>query len=142
MPLNREQARDEIASMLKEAADSLGQDGLLVLWPDSNKDTPTTKTPWARVDIVHQTTSQRALAGADSQRRYTSIGLVTVQIFTPAGDGLKLSDEYSSSLAQAYRGKTSPNGVWFRDVTCQEIGLSGVWYQVNLVATFEYGEIA
>jgi hypothetical protein len=39
-----------------------------------------------------------------------------------------------------FQGKSTPGGVWFRDVRLLETDAEGHWSQVNVVADFTYDE--
>jgi hypothetical protein len=98
---------------------------------------------WLRV--ARQTVLQRQanIAGADLVRKYTTRGLLSIQVFAPM---LQInSARYCCSLAQlaqrAYRGVTTPNGVWFRDVTVKELPADGRYYRCNVVSDFQYDEV-
>lgn len=105
--------------------------------PDSSK-------YWARLSIQTVFEEQTALAGNDGKRRYTASGLVFVQIFCPKS--ISNSGEVGRKLAEiarnAYRGKTTPNKVWFRNVRINELSPENLFYRFNVVAEFEYDETA
>ena len=102
--------------------------------------------PWAHIIVRHNTGNVRGIGGfAPSRRRTTKTGLVTVQIFTPlkadnVGAGTELSENLADIAKDAFEGHTTTNCVIFRDVVPQEVGPDGPWYQVNVLANFEYDE--
>lgn len=97
---------------------------------------------WARVVVKHASSNQRSL-GVPGQRIFTRRGVVTVQIFVPAGkQGLVLADRLGKVVADAFEGEeTSTGNVWFRNVTYREVGVDNGWFQVNAVAEFEYDAV-
>lgn len=105
--------------------------------PDSSK-------YWARVSIQTVFEEQTALAGSDTKRRYTASGLVFVQIFCPKS--ISNSGEIGRKLAEiarkGYRGKSTPNKVWFRNVRINELSPENLFNRLNVVAEFEYDETA
>lgn len=140
------QARDEILELFKAAWDTTG---LGVVYDDAPTDTPTRAelanenvTGWARATVRHALGQQSSLAnGTDGKRRYIREGNFIVQIFTPAGTGLRTADQYAKVVADALEGQETPGGVWFRNVSYREVGRDGPWYQTNVSATFQYDEV-
>ena len=94
-------------------------------------------TEWARVTVRHNTGGNDALGN----RLRARAGIVTVQVFTTFGDGLSTSDALAKVATDAFHGKSTSGGVWFRNVRLNEIGRDGKWFQVNVVADFEYNEV-
>lgn len=135
------EARDVSLGLLRTAwlADSTSQD-IPLLWWDTAQDPPSNGA-WARVTMRHGEAFQATLAGETGSRRFTRTGVITVQIFTPTGDGLELSDSLAIIAARAYEGVTTDNGVWFRNVRANEVGQDGKYFQTNVFADFEYDEV-
>lgn len=94
---------------------------------------------WARVTVRHATGEQRSM-GTAGGRIFTRYGIVTIQIFVPTGkQGLVLADRLGKVAVDAFEGEeTSTGNVWFRNVTYREVGVDGNWFQVNVIAEFEY----
>lgn len=94
---------------------------------------------WARIMVRHLDGEQRTI-GATDGRVFSRHGLVTVQVFVPAGkQGLVLADRLGKVAADAFEGKeTAVGAVWFRNVAYREVGVDGAWFQVNVTAEFEY----
>lgn len=147
MSLTITEARDEILALLKAAWDAGSpSQGLTLMYPDvkiskpeaaSNGEAPA----WARAQVQHASGSQATLANHEGQSRFRRSGIVTVQIFTPFGTGLVLADQLATIVKNAFEGVQTPSGVIFRDVTPNEIGEDGPWFNVNVLAQFEYDEI-
>lgn len=141
----RTEARDEMLALVKAVTDTVAD--LLVVWDDAKSLPPDPATPgarsltWVRVSVQHLLSEQAALAGADSQRRYERRGLITMQVFTPTGDGLATNDALATQLQEALQGVSSPSGIWFRNARANEVGQSGPWFQTNVLADFEYDSI-
>lgn len=149
MTTTRKNARDEMIGLIRTAwlADPLSDD-LVLLYSDVNDEPPAapaagTSSPpsWARVTVTHGPRGQGSLADHEGKRRYTAVGLIIIQVFTPSGNGLSISDDLCKILEDALDGAVTPSGVWFRNVRSSEIGKSGPWFQTNVVAEFEYDEI-
>lgn len=107
--------------------------------------TPDTEKHWARISIQTVGENQTSLStseGAAGQKRYTAYGLIFVQIFSPRSlnngfdKGLQLAD----IAKNAFRGKTTPGKIWFRNVRVNELEPENSFYRLNVVAEFEYDE--
>lgn len=135
------QARDEILAVFRTAwlASDTSKE-LPVKYPDV-RFTPPKSGAWAAITVQHMDGGQASLANHSGVRAYENIGTVTVQIFTESGNGQVLSDELVQLVVDSYRGTRTSSGVIFHKVRPVEVGTSGTWYQVNVVANFEYTEV-
>jgi len=140
MSLTRAEAIDEMLTVFHGAWSPTGHpvkyDNVGAISPP-----PTTTSPWARVVLRHATSEQATLSGVAGNRRFRRSGSITVQIFTPVGEGLPSDEDLPKIVQDAYEGVTTPGGVIFRSVAISEIGSDREWFQVNVVASFEYDEI-
>ncbi len=141
-------ARDEMLELFRAAwLGSPESASVLVIYPDTLADVPKgndsnrNPIPWARVSVNHYTGTQASLSGDTGRRRWRRTGDVIVQIFTPFGTGLSLSDRLSMIALAAFEGQSTPSGVWFRGVRSEEIGQDGSWFQANVIAEFTYDEV-
>ena len=136
------QARNEMLLVLKTAWDAdPTSTGLPVLYWDTEGDIPDSGA-WCRVTVRHAEGGQATLSSSTGTRRFRHRGTVIVQIFTPHNEGAMLSDDLTDIVENAYEGTTtSPGRVIFRRVRKQEIGQSGQWFQMNVLADFEYDKI-
>lgn len=141
MSLTRREAINEILTLFKTVWEAT-QDASLVKYDNVANDNvpPSTQVPWARVKVRHTTAGQASLTGALGTQRFERKGILTIQIFQPAGKGLSGATDLPKIVQDAYEG-VETNGVWFRDVVANEIGPNGDFYQTNIVALFEYDEI-
>lgn len=98
-------------------------------------------TPWARFSLRHNRGEQEALANPLGSRLFFRDGILLVQIFTPSGEGLTRSYDLAKVAADAFEGRKTPGGVWFRSVRIREVGPDGNWYQLNVTADFQYNEV-
>lgn len=141
-------ARDEVIGLIYEAwkADAITQD-LPILFQDVAAEPPTTAdgdgnpTAWARVVMLHTGGGQSSLANHQGRRRYTRRGFVSVSVFTPTSTGLSMSGSIAMILLNALEGVSTPSSVWFRNVRISEVGADGAWYQMNVLADFNYDEV-
>jgi hypothetical protein len=125
--------------MVKDAWDTTGYK---MIWDDNPGTIPTTMVPWARSTLIHVTGFQATLTDGSGRKRFRRTGFLTVQIFTPTGEGLSSADILAKLISDAFEGQSSPLGVWFRDVKTNEVGSDdGNWYQTNVVIDFEYDEV-
>ena len=135
-------ARDEIYTLLQDEwdGDVVSSPLPLVYW-DVSQDIPETASPWARATLQHFTGGQASLAGDVGQVKFQRDGTLTVQIFTPAGEGLSTADALVMIVMRAFEGRATPSGVWFRSVRINEVGINGSWFQTNVLADFTYDEV-
>lgn len=143
MPATMAQARDAILAQVKATTDTIVALAPNVIFDDTSKKVPDGQNPvptWARVTIRHQTGAQSSLSGGLGQRLFTRRGVVTIQLFTPAGKGLVEHDSIVEQLLNIFQGGTAGTGgvVWFRNPRDLEAGQDGPWHQSNVLADFEY----
>ena len=92
--------------------------------------------PYARATIR---TSLEGQSTQGRQRKFETQSFITVQVFTPVGDGHVLGRTLCKVLTDALKNATaSVNGVWFFDVVALEVGVEGALYQYNVNAIFRY----
>lgn len=101
---------------------------------------------WARCSASNVVEPQTSLSNCVEQpgnSRYTPVGVVIVQLFCPKSDATAM--EKGRLLAQvarnAFRGKTTPGKVWFRNARIHEIEPEDLFYRLNIIAEYEYDEI-
>lgn len=105
--------------MVKNALDG-AYNPSTTIWQDELEDIPVDHV--AFVVSMNHTEGRQAAFGGLSQRRWESRGFVTVEIRAPVKQGgLTLTDQLSTIMENAFRGQTTPNGVWFRDVVGREV---------------------
>lgn len=98
---------------------------------------------WARVQIRHNLGEVAGIGGpAGARQRTRKLGILTVQVFSPleAGGGLTLAENLAKVAKSAFEAVVTTNGVIFRNVRAVEVGEDGPWYQINVIAEFEYDE--
>lgn len=139
MPVTIEQARNQIYGVLQDALEASAFDDLKVLYDDTDTPPPVdVRTPWARANIRHADGNASSLGGATGKKRYTRIGLVIIQLFTPVGNGMSSSDALVGIVLNAYEQGSAADGVWFRKARPVDIGRNDGWTQTNVMAEFEY----
>lgn len=141
-------ARDEILGLFKTYwdAETPGVNGSVIPdvdWPGVGlPSVPPAAAAWARIRVKHATSRQTTF-GTTGNRRFTRPGLVSVQVFSPLdkGIGLSLAEKLAIIARDAFEGRSTATGIWFRNVRIQEIGPSDAWYQMNVIAEFQYDEL-
>lgn len=106
---------------------------------------------WARWRCQHLTGGQGSLSNAQGKRRFNRNGTLFIQVFTPLNASELAAYNTAEIVVGAYEGKTTPSGVWFRNVRIQEInngvqtgssdGSNTAWNQKNVLADFLYDQI-
>ena len=147
-----EQAHDEIIALFRTAWLAGVESATVPLtYEDVKGDQPegprtgeaASNAPWARVTVRTTQSRQASLANHAGQSNWETLGIITINIFTPAGDGLRLAHKLAKTAQEAFRGvTTSPGGIWFRNPRIEPVGQDGPWYMTNVLAEFTYDEVA
>lgn len=132
--MTSDQARDEILAIFKAAWDTTGY---IALYPDVGGKPPD-DAAWARVQTRHATGRQSSLTGGLGTKRWTQVGVLTVQVFAPQGDGMKEVYRLAELVLNAYR--DAHGSVWYRNPRMREVGTSGAFEQINVLVDFTYDE--
>lgn len=100
---------------------------------------------WVRVTIRHDPEGhgQGSLSGpAAGVVRWRRAGTVTVQCFARMDTGGRdQADQMACAVRDAFQGRATAGGVWFRKCGTREVGRDKHWYQVNATISFEYDEV-
>lgn len=119
-------------------------------YPNQDFTLPAPSDVWARWRCQHATGNQSSLANVIGRRRWNRQGSIIVQVFTPLNASELSAYNTAEIVVGAYEGKTTPSGVWFRDVRVQESNkdiAGGIaaqvngWIQRNVIADFLYNQI-
>lgn len=139
---DRTTARNEMIALFRTAwLANVDSQNVELFFSDVKKTPPDTLDAFARITVTHALGEQATLANGTGNRKFSRTGLVTIQIFTKYGEGLVLSDKLAKVAVDAFEGNTTASGIWFRNVTANEIGLTADKFQVNVTADFTYDEI-
>lgn len=133
--MNYQQAVREMFTLLNATLAPLVS---VVNYPNTAEVIPPGNASWARVSLRHVEAEQRTIVY--HAQRYENDGILTIQLFRPSGGGLG-SDTLSTPVLKALRAQFTNGGAFFKRVTAAEIGISGQWYQTNVVAQFEYDSV-
>ena len=144
--IDHQTARAQIKSLFA-AAMLAGAPELSLFYDDEPKDAPDAGRgalnvigSWVRLNIRHEDRFMAAFT-PETRKRYTATGTVTAQIFSPRGDGLKVGGDAAMVVRNAFEGQDTPGGIEFKNVRIREVGPSGTWYQINVLADFTYDEM-
>lgn len=146
--MNELLARSEMQSMLRAAWEAnagavTGGETPEIIWQGTEKnDPPSLEFPYARVSIRHLGGGQSSLGGVGN-RRFNRYGFVFVQVYVPLGirNHLTIALGLGKIAKDAFEGRSSPGGIWFRSCRVNELGSMDGWFQVNAVAEFTYDEV-
>lgn len=147
MPVaNIAEARDFMCGVIKTAwaassapAGWSGSWPPTILWPDVAGEPPKSGA-YAEVEIQHQGGGNVAI-GDSGNRRIRAKGVLTVCVFTDAGDGLTLSDYIANIVQRALEARQTPDKVQFRDVRVVDDGRVEKAYKVRVVSNIEYDRV-
>lgn len=129
--------RDKITAVTEDALLSLID---VLLYNDVDGDDEETKPKpdktaktWARLTVSFGAVP-RATVGSS---RFRQTGVAKVQIFAPKGQGAVAANDLAVLWVTQLLKATLPNGL-FKNGNTKDIGIDGVWYNVNGSVEFEY----
>lgn len=115
-------------------------DGQFPIAVDNKKfDPPNPLSKWARVNVQFNDGNQSSL-GKIGNRRFTKLGLLFVQIFTPINKGTDENDSLANSSANLFDGVRIQD-LWLYNGRIKTIGSADEYYQQNVIVEFEFEEI-
>lgn len=109
-------------------------------------DAPDTSKFWCRISMQTVNENQATLSdcvGVAGRKKYTAYGLVFIQIFCPRSNSkcFEIGQKLATLARDSFRGKATPNKVWFRNCRINEIPPEDCWERFNVIAEFEYDEL-
>lgn len=111
-----------------------------VAYDDQPFDIPNSQT-WVRFNIRHVDGDQTTM-GDPGNNRHRQLGVVTVQVFQPAGQASTDARDKAQAAIDLFIGKTV-NGIHFSKTHPREIGPDKAgFYQINVIANFRYDRLA
>lgn len=142
MPIaNTAQAYDEIFTLVAGALTEFESDGGEIVWQD-DLESIDTDTPVIGVSLQHVLGRQASLACGDGSRKWANEGLIHMRLRVPArDDGLTTLNNLVSVCVSAIRGRSTPGGVWFRNVIGREQPPKDGNSQAVVSGEFYYQEI-
>lgn len=101
---------------------------------------------WARFSkqtVTEQQVTLSTCEGLPGQRKYETAGLVFIQIFCPKSDSqaFEFGQKLATVARNAFRGKSTPGNIWFRNVRINEIEPEELYQRFNVVSEYEYNEL-
>lgn len=119
--------------------------GVVVKWQGVDTlDPPSGDTDWMRVEMTHDpaASGQASLAGESGKKRWGRRGTIMVQCFARLTAGsIDKATDMACAVRDAFQGRATDSGVWFRNCSIREVGADLSWYQVNATITFDYDEV-
>lgn len=101
------------------------------------------KVSFARFTMQPVLERQATLRDATGVQRYTSTGLIHIQVFTPRT--ADLAEEWARKLAvvarNIFRGKSFDGCIWFRNVRINNLDPEAAFIRKTMVAEYEYDEM-
>lgn len=141
-----EQARDDMFLMADTAITALS--AILTYVPEirwqgveNNNPLPASQL-WARVTKLETDEDQKYVSNSVNTRLFNHIGILSVELFGPK-TVLTIYDDLQScatNIRNAFRVKTSPNGVRYSKVRIIEVPNDNLWYKINVIIEYEYDE--
>lgn len=133
------EARDEILKHFTTQWNAQTPPVPALFYEDKTQDLPDDDDPYARITVRHNDMAQKTVGGNTGSRIFERDGVVVVQIFAPNNDGLQEADRLANIAHSAFEGqKTAEDRVDFRNVRIREVGQEGPWFQVNVIADFDW----
>lgn len=143
-------ARDSMASLLASAWAaypwaSMGlQKAPTIQWQGRDGNLPpTVNQPYLIWAANHNGAPQKGLSDEVGNRLYEGHGLLVMQAKAPLlpGTGFEVAERMAIIARNAYRGKQTPDCIWFRNARFEEVGADAGWYLFNIYVEFEYDEV-
>ena len=138
-------ARDAIYSLFQatwnaHAASIVGYSPEVRYQGIEHLDTPDPTKVWAHVGHSIVNTKQAGFSAAIA-RRYTTDGVLTVDIYAPrsASTAVAMAQQLANKLKLAFSGSRS-EGVWYRNVTAAPAGNTDTYVVYRVMADFQYTE--
>ena len=96
-------------------------------------------TPFVFCEILQGGADQMSL-GSTTLRLYRLTGIIILNIFTPAGTGTKLGNEYADSLATIFRGVSFSGVLTFAPRKSSNSGPTddGKWHRISIITPFQF----
>lgn len=97
---------------------------------------------WVRASYTNTAAGQSTLSEQGHKKRWRRNGTFYAQFFSPIKDpsALRKAKELAILAQRAYEAAGSQCGLTFRDIRIDPVGPSESWFQLNLVARYEYEE--
>ena len=100
---------------------------------------------WGRMSLQTVMSNQAAFCGYENgKKKYEESGIVIIQLFAPKDrvEAAEEQDKFAQIARAAFRGRNAPGKVWFRRARINDIPDEKEMLRLNVVAEYEYNEIA
>jgi hypothetical protein len=135
--LTYQQATNDVYGDVKTAADSVS---LQIYWEDVPKARDTDEDPYVYVNLRIDESGQATLGGT-GKRQFERFGTLVMTIYSRQGQGLQSARSLATTLGNAFEGKKSVNGAWYRNVLVTPVGRDGLFQRYEIAVTFRFTEI-
>jgi len=107
------------------------------------KDPVNPSVHWGRLSLQTVMATQAAFCAYGSGKKYQEDGLVFLQLFAPKSEveAAEQQDRFAQIARSAFRGKSLPGKVWFRNARINDLDGEDEMLRLNVVAEYEYNEI-
>ena len=114
-----------------------------VLWDGIEKGSaPDESGAHARLTLLPAGEYQATLADETGARRWTSFGSVIVECYAPRGkQGFARAEALATVARDAFRGRKSPGGAWFKNASVRRMGPDKGWFRFDAVTQFEFDDV-
>lgn len=130
------EAADALFTLVKTTWDA-NAGGAPLYYENEDFERPAIPGVFGRATIRHSVGTRITLGGSTG-KIFRRFGQLYVQVFTPQDTGQYDIRVLTDSLAHAFEDVPASFGVRIRDVSINELGNDGTYFQVNVVADFSY----
>lgn len=138
MAQSYEEARNALSNFTRTqweaAVAAAGHADAPLTYDNISFDPPEDLALWGRLTIHHLEGARASLGGASA--RFRRQGMVSIQVFTPIGEGTLLADRVGDPLVEAFEIPGQIDNIWFRNARMREVGSDGTAHQVNVEVEF------
>ncbi len=148
MTATLEQARDDLLGVVQTFWNGEVTSPAKLLFEDKGGSRPIERDadnkvlPWARANVRHSYGFQSGMSNSGGGHKFTALGMLTIELWYPAGKGHREVDLFAQLAVDDLRGTRTANGVILLNVRFVEMGQDGIWFRSNVLADFEYDQVA
>jgi hypothetical protein len=130
------EAQNEVLDLFKAAWDTTT---LEAFYEDLPADRLETNESF--VHVMFRISGGDLAAFGNGTRIYERGGSLVCDLYTPVGKPLSDMLGLAKVIADAFEGKHTPGGVWFRSIDIQNYGKDGLFYITNMTVRFKFHEV-
>lgn len=135
-------ARDTIISHFQnEWVNNMGLSQQNIFHQNRRSDKPEEgEFTWCRFSLFNTSFNKSSLGNFNGNSQYDRNALLLIELMTPIDNGI--DDVTTQSILDIYEGGVpSLSGIWFRQVSVNEIGINDNWFQTNITAEVLYNQV-